>query len=367
MKMAKINVGIVGCGVISEAYLKAAPQFPVLNMRACADIDPKAAQVRAKEFDLRAYSVEALLVDSEIDVVLNLTTPQHHVSVGLAAIAAGKHVYSEKPLAISFDEAERLVAAAKVAGLRVGCAPDTFLGAAHQTARRVLDSGDIGEIVAGTAFMMLSGHESWHPNPDFYYRPGGGPLMDMGPYYLTALINMIGPIDSVVGMAKSSFAHRIIGSGPRKNETFKVNTDTHVSGILKFANGAMVTLTTSFDVQKHGHSPIELYGTKGSMLVSDPNKFDGEIQISAADGDWKTAAQNHLYGDGDYRIIGLADMAQAILSSRPHRASLELSLHVLETMLAILTSAQTGRPEQLNHQCERPMALPDTLPFGQLD
>jgi len=365
--MKTIKVGIVGCGFISDAYLKAAVQFPVIKIIACADINPNAAEEKEKKYGIKATDVQSLMADPEVDVVLNLTTPQHHVAIGLEAVANGKHVYSEKPLALSVKEASELVRAASSKGLRVGCAPDTFFGGAHQTARKAIDSGIIGDAVAGTAFMMVGGHEKWHPNPDFYYQPGGGPLMDMGPYYLTALINMIGPIDSVVGVAKASYATRSIGSGARKGEVFSVNIDTHVCGILRFVNGAVITLTTSFDVQKHGHSPIEIYGTRGSMLVSDPNMFDGAIKTSAGSGDWEVVPQAHLYGDGNYRIIGLADMAQAILSSRKHRASLELSLHVLEAMEAILTSSQLGEPVKLKHQCNRPAALPSDLQFGQLD
>lgn len=363
----KIKVGLIGCGNISDAYLKAAPKFPVLEIAACADIFMEAAESKANAYGVKAMSVEALLADPEIDIVLNLTTPQHHVPVGLQAIAVGKHVYSEKPLAISIDEAAQLVAAAADKGLRAGCAPDTFLGGAHQTARKAIDDGAIGEVVAGTAFMMVPGHESWHPNPDFYYKSGGGPLMDMGPYYLTALINMIGPVASVVGHANAAYEIRKIGSGPREGEQFDVEVPTHISGLLQFENGASVSITTSFDVHKHGHSAIEVYGRDGSMLVSDPNNFEGVIQVSEGKGEWTDVAQSHLYGDGNYRILGLADMAQAIVSNRPHRASLEMSLHVLEIMEAILLSAEQGKVIALNHQCQRPAALPDDLPFGQLD
>lgn len=363
----QIKVGLIGCGNISDAYLTAAPKFPVLDIVACSDVLAEAAQAKADKYGIKALSVDALLADAEIDIVLNLTTPQHHVPIGLKAIAAGKHVYSEKPLAISVEEAATLVAAASDHGLRAGCAPDTFLGGAHQTARKAIDDGLIGDVVAGTAFMMVPGHESWHPNPDFYYKPGGGPLMDMGPYYLTALVNMIGPVASVVGHANAAYETRKIGSGAREGEQFDVEVPTHISGLLQFENGASVSITTSFDVHKHDHSHIEIYGRTGSMLVSDPNHFEGAIQVSEGKGDWTDVAQSHLYGDGNYRILGLADMAQAILSNRPHRASLELSLHVLEIMESILASAEHGNVVSLKHQCARPAALPDDLPFGQLD
>lgn len=365
--MESIAIGIIGCGVISDAYLKAASQFPVIKIVACADINPDAASKKASEYGIKALTVDEILADPKIDIILNLTTPQFHVEVGVKSLNAGKHVYSEKPLAVTVAEASQLVNLAKAKNLRVGCAPDTFLGGAHQTARKILDSGQIGEIVAGTAFLMLPGHEAWHPNPDFYYQMGGGPLFDMGPYYLTSLINMIGPVSSVTAMSKRSFNTRTIQSGERQGNEFPVDVDTHISAILRFKNDAIVTLTTSFDVQKHSHSPIELYGTSGSMLVSDPNMFDGTIKTSDHNGDWCDVDQTHIYGDGDYRILGLADMAQAILSERKHRASLELSLHVLETMEAIMTSAEQKKEIMTKYQCDKPQALPDNLPFGQLD
>lgn len=365
--MTIINVGVIGCGNISDAYFKAAPQFPVLKMLAVADINMAAAQAKAETYGLKAMSVADLLANDDIDIVLNLTTPQYHIEVGLAVVAAGKHVYSEKPLALNIAEASKLAAAAKAKGVRVGCAPDTFLGGAHQTARKALDEGAIGDVVAGTAFMMCPGHERWHPNPDFYYQAGGGPMLDMGPYYITALINMLGPVASVVGMAKATYKQRSIKSGDREGETFKVNVDTHFSGIMQFVSGATVTMTQSFDVHKHGHSPIEIYGQKGSMLVADPNKFEGEVKISAGLDDWQEVEQSHIYGDGDYRILGLADMAQGIVADRPHRASLELSMHVLEVMEAIQTAADEERIVKLKHQCERPAALPVGLEFGTLD
>lgn len=361
-----IAVGIIGCGNISDAYLKAAPKFDALSIVACSDINIKAAEAKAKTYDIKALSVDDILADPEIDLILNLTTPQHHVPVGLRILAAGKHAYSEKPLAISVAEAEQLATLAAQKGLRVGCAPDTFLGGAHQTARQVIDDDTIGTPLAGSAYMMCPGHEAWHPNPDFYYQDGGGPLMDMGPYYITALINMIGSVESVIGVAKSAYATREIASGPRKGDTFGVDVKTHVSAILSFTCGAQVTLTTSFDVHKHSQNHIELYGSTGSMIVSDPNCFDGKIQASVGSGDWKTRPQSHHYGDGNYRIIGLADMAQAIIDGRPHRASLELSLHVLEVMESILKSAETGHRIDLKHQCARPDALSEKLPFGIL-
>lgn len=364
--MQPVGIGIIGTGNISDAYLKAAPQFPILKIVACADINMDAARAKAEAYGIEAVTVDELLADPRIAIVLNLTTPQHHVPVGLRAIAAGKHVYSEKPLAVAFEDGLRLVEAAAQAGLRVGCAPDTFLGGSHQTARKAIDAGTIGTPLAGTAFMMVPGHELWHPNPDFYYKPGGGPMFDMGPYYLTCLVNMLGPVASISGAAKASYSSRTIGSGARQGESFAVEVPTHISALLSFANGAAVTITTSFDVWKHGHNHIEIYGSTGSMLVPDPNRFDGVVQVSEKKGDWTDVPSTHLYGDGNYRILGLADMAQAITDGRPHRASHELSLHVLEIMDAILNSAETGQRLTLTHPAARPAPMREDLPFGQL-
>ncbi|MBN9308521.1 Gfo/Idh/MocA family oxidoreductase [Devosia sp.] len=364
--MQPVGIGIIGTGNISDAYLKAAAQFPVIRIVACADINMDAARAKAATYGIEAVTVDELLADPRIGIVLNLTTPQHHVPVGLKAIAAGKHVYSEKPLAVAFADGLRLVEAAAKAGLRVGCAPDTFLGGSHQTARKAVDAGAIGTPLAGTAFMMVPGHELWHPNPDFYYKAGGGPMFDMGPYYLTCLVNLLGPVRSVTGAAKASYDTRTIGSGPRAGESFAVEVPTHISALLQFHDGAAVTITTSFDVWKHAHGHIEIYGSAGSMLVPDPNRFDGAVQVSDRKGDWTEVPQTHLYGDGNYRILGLADMAEAILDNRPHRASHELSLHVLEIMEAILRSAESGSRIELTHPAGRPAPMRDDLPFGQL-
>lgn len=365
--MSVMRIGIIGTGNISEAYLRGSATFPGLKILACADANPAVARAKADAWGIEALEVDALLTDPRIDIVLNLTTPQHHVPVGIRALQAGKHVYAEKPLGISLTEGLRLAEAAKAAGRRVGSAPDTFLGGAHQTARAALDADAIGEVVAGSCFMMVPGHEIWHPNPDFYYQPGGGPMMDMGPYYLTCLINLLGPISSVVGSAKASYDRRTIGSGPRAGESFDVTVPTHISGLLHFANGASVSITTSFDVWKHGHNHIELYGRKGSMVVADPNQFQGEILASERRGEWTPITQHHRYGDGNYRILGLAEMAGAIAAGRPHRASLELALHVLEVMEAITTSAVEGRRIDMKHPCERPQALTATAAPGYPD
>ncbi|MFO1066991.1 MAG: Gfo/Idh/MocA family oxidoreductase [Geminicoccaceae bacterium] len=363
-----VGVGLIGCGFIAGAYLTAARTFPDIAVRAVADRDESAAVRRGAEFGVPAVSVDALLANPAIEIVLNLTTPPAHVPVALQAIAAGKHVYTEKPLGVRLDEARRLVAAADAAGLRVGGAPDTFLGGGLQTARRVIDEGAIGRPVAGTAFLQVAGHERWHPGPEFYYAAeGGGPMLDMGPYYLTALVNLLGPVRRVTGMASVGRAERVIGQGPRAGTHFAVHTPTHVAGTLGFASGAVVTIVTSFEVWKHSHVPLELYGTAGSLQVPDPNRFDGEVRLCPANGDWTAVPGRHGYALGNWRILGVADMARAIRTGRPHRASGALALHVLEVMEALVACGAEGGAATIASTVERPAAMPEGLADGELD
>jgi predicted dehydrogenase len=365
--MDRVGIGIVGCGNISEAYLKAASHFPILDIRGVADIRPEAAEARARQFGLQARSVEDLLRDPEIEIIVNLTIPAAHVPVGLRALEAGKHVHSEKPLGTTAAEARILLEAARRRGLRVGCAPDTFLGGSHQTCRKLLDEGAIGRPVAGSAFFMCPGHERWHPSPAFYYAAGGGPMLDMGPYYITALVNLIGPVARVTGVATRARSERLITSEPLKGTLIPVEVATHVAGTLEFVSGATVSIAMSFDVPKHRHGPIELYGTNASLIVPDPNRFGGTIEIAQAGQDWSEHPTEHSYADGNYRIIGVADLAHAIRSGRPHRASGELALHVLEVMEAFQTSADRGAHVTIETRPERPAMVPTTLRPGTLD
>jgi predicted dehydrogenase len=366
-RLQPVTVGLIGCGNISAAYLRAAPQFPELQLVACADLDIARARVRAREFGLRAVSVEALLADKSIEVVLNLTVPQAHVPVGLAAIAHGKHVYGEKPLAASTKEARRLLTAAAKKRLRVGSAPDTFLGGAHQTARRLIDEGAIGKPLSGTAFMMNHGHEHWHPDPAFYYAAGGGPMFDMGPYYLTNLVNLLGPVARVSGVATAGFAERKVLSEPRKGEAIKVKTATHVAGLLTFVSGAVISITTSFDVWAHRHSNMEIYGSEGSLAVPDPNRFGGTVSLARGRDPWTDVPLSHGFADGNFRIVGLADFARAIRTGRPHRCSGEMAFHVLEVMEAFQSSSKTGRAVTIDSRCQRPAALPRHPLLGELN
>lgn len=364
---APVGVGIIGTGVISGAYLKAAALFPQIAMRALADLDAEAARTRSEEFGVPAVSVAELLADPAIEIVLNLTIPKAHAPVARDAIAAGKHVYLEKPLAVSLAEGRALIEAAAAQGLRVGCAPDTFLGGSHQTARALLDAGSIGRPFGGTAFLMLPGHERWHPNPDFYYvREGGGPVMDMGPYYITDLVQLLGPVAMVAAAGSVVRQPRTIGKGPREGETVPVNCLTHVAGTMTFVSGAIVQIAMSFEVWGHQHSPIEIYGSEGSLAVPDPNRFDGPVALMKPGAAWQDMPTTHGYADGNYRSIGLVDMAQALREGRPHRASGELALHVLEVMAGLVEAAESGGSVVIESRCARPAPLAPGLAIGEI-
>lgn len=360
------GIGLIGCGNISAAYLKAASAFNDIAIRGVADINMDAARSRAEAFGVPALSVDELLTHDDIAIVVNLTVPQAHTSVGMAALDAGKHVYSEKPLAVTLADGKALVAKGRSLGLRVGCAPDTFLGGGHQTCRNLVDAGQIGQPVGGTAYFMCPGHERWHPNPAFYYQHGGGPMMDMGPYYLTDLVNLLGPVSVVRGTVSTPRAKRKITSEPLRGQTIHVEVPTHVSGTLSFADGAVVQITMSFDVVAHQHRPIELYGTKGSLMVPDPNNFGGKIELNRNGEDWTSIAPDMPFHDGNFRILGVAEMAHAIAADRPHRASGDLALHVLEVMTAFELSSESGTSITIQSRPDRPAALRESIVDGHL-
>lgn len=361
----RLGIGIIGTGNISSAYLRAMlgreglSGFPVLDIKGLADMRPEVAEGRAAEFGLEAMGIEAMLADPDIALIVNLTIPRAHVEVGLRALEAGKHVYSEKPLGIDFAEGKRLVEAARARNLRVGSAPDTFLGGSHQQARAVVDSGALGQIVGGTAFFMCPGHESWHPDPAFYYDIGGGPMLDMGPYYITDLVNLLGPVERVMAMSSTSRTERVITSEPKRGEVMPVKVATHVTGALGFANGAVVQTAMSFDVAAHKHVPLEIYGTEQSLIVPDPNHFGGAVEVRkpGRDTQWVPVPVTKPYADGNYRSLGVADMAEAILTGRPHRASGDLALHVLEIMQAFDLSSREGRVVTMTTTAGRPAPL----------
>ena len=366
----RVRVGVVGCGAISAAYFKMAPGLPILEMAACADLDVEKARARAAEFGIpRACAVDELIGDDSIEIILNLTVPKAHAPVALQALGAGKHTYAEKPLAVTREEGRQVLEAARRRGLRVGCAPDTFMGAGIQTARKAVDDGTIGRPVAFTAFMMGRGHESWHPSPEFYYEVGGGPMFDMGPYYLTALLNLLGPVKRITGAASIAIPERTITSQPKQGKKITVETPDHICGTLEFENGAIGTIITSFAVTHPLHDgkfPITLYGTEGALKVPDPNGFDGAVQLRRAeDEEWREVP--HAFVKGYGRAVGLADMAQAIRTGRPHRASAEQAFTVLDVMQGFLDSSAAGRDVTPSIPYERPAPMPVGLPFGVLD
>lgn len=366
--MDQLGVGIIGCGNISTTYLRLAPMFRALDVRAVADINTDVARMQAEAFNVRASSVEDLLAADDIDIVVNLTIPAAHYAVTRRILEAGKHAYSEKPLVLTLDEGQALRDVSDSADLRIGSAPDTFLGGAHQHARALIDSGIVGRIVAGSASVMSHGMEHWHPNPDFFFLPGAGPIMDIGPYYVTNLIQLIGPVKRVAAMSSSAMPTRTILSEPRKGEEIPVKTPTSIHALLEFEQGAIITMSTSWDVWAHRHGPMELYGTQGSLFVPDPNFFGGAVELSGQDGEIAEAdvwdhpfyRPNEEHPDGmraNYRCVGLADMAEAIMGRRSHRCSLELALHAIDVMTSILKSGETRAFVDLTTSCTRPMAL----------
>ena len=370
MATDKVKVGIIGCGNISGMYLSVSKRFEVFDVVALADLDIERAKAKAAEHgSARACTVEELLRDPEIRIVVNLTIPAVHYEVAMAALEAGKNVHNEKPLAIERADAGKLLDTAKSKGLLVGGAPDTFLGGAHQTCRKLIDDGVIGEPVAAAAFIMGSGMEAWHPDPDFFYQKGGGPMLDVGPYYVTALVNMVGPVKRVTGSARISFPERLITSQPKHGRKIKVTTPTHIAGVMDFASGAIGTISASFDVMGGARLPcIEVYGSEGTLSVPDPNCFGGTPVVHRHDQEgWNEVPFSHTANLNNSRGVGVADMAYALLSGRPHRCSGELAYHVLDVMLAFNEASDTGAHVEIGSSCERPAPLPVGLAEGVLD
>ncbi|HEV2121571.1 MAG TPA: Gfo/Idh/MocA family oxidoreductase [Chloroflexota bacterium] len=364
----KVKVGIIGCGVISGIYLKNLPTFDLVEVVACADVLLERAQARAAEYNVpQAYTPDQLLADPAIDLVVNLTIPKAHAEVALAAVDAGKSVYNEKPIAVEREAGQELLRRANAKEVLVGGAPDTFLGAGLQTCRQLIDEGAIGEPVAATAFMAGHGPESWHPDPAFFYKTGGGPMFDMGPYYLTALVSLIGPIRRVAASARISFPERTITSKEKHGEKIQVETPTHFSGTLDFASGAIGTMITSFDVWSHSLPRIEIYGSEGTLSVPDPNTFGGPVRIrKGREKEWQEVPLTHGWAENS-RGLGVADMAHALRSGRPHRASGALTYHVLDVMHAFLDSSAAGQHIHPESTCDRPAPLPTGLGPSALD
>ncbi len=365
--MKKMKIGIIGCGNISQAYFKGASMFDILEIKACADINHEAAKAKAEENDVEVMSVDQILTDTDIEIIVNLTIPSVHAEVNTMILEAGKHVHLEKPLAIDLGDAKKVLNLAEKKGLRIGCAPDTFLGAGLQTCRKLLDDGWIGCPLSGTAFFLGHGPEAWHPNPDFFYLPGGGPMLDLGPYYITALIHLLGPVKKVKAMTAKGSDTRFITSEQHFGKELPVEVPTHYTGILEFVSGAIITIAVSFDVWGHGHSPIEIYGSEGSLKVPDPNTFGNDISLLRKDEqEWEQMPYSHCYWENS-RGIGVADMAYGIRTGRAHRCSGELAYHALEVMFSFEKSSESGADVIIESSCKRPQALPVGLIPGFLD
>ncbi|WP_134701029.1 Gfo/Idh/MocA family protein [Ammoniphilus sp. YIM 78166] len=362
--MSKIKVGIIGCGNISPIYFQAGKKFGLLDIVACADKDISRAKDKGEAFGIpKIYTIEQLLSDPEIEVVVNLTIPQDHAEIHIRTLEAGKHTYGEKPLAVGLEDGARILSLAREKGLRVGSAPDTFLGGGIQTCRKLIDDGWIGTPISATAFFMSHGPEHFHPNPSFLYREGAGPLFDMGPYYLTALINLIGPVRRVAGSSSMSFRERIIMAEQNYGTPFPVHTPTHAAGLLEFHNGAIGTLITSFDVWgTRSPNHIEIHGTSGSLLVPDPNKFGGPVLIKRQhQREFAEVPLTHGYAENS-RGLGVLEMADAIQTGRSHRAHGEMAYHVLDILHGIYHSAREGRYYEIRSFCEQPAILPMAYP-----
>lgn len=367
-----LRIGVVGCGNIAATYLNNASLFPSVRIVCCTDIDLAQAKRRAAEFGLEAARVEVMLERSDIDLVLNLTVPAAHFEISRAALQNGKHVYTEKPLGVNRTEGRQLLEEADRAGCLIGSAPDTFLGAAGRRARQLIDEGRIGRPVTATAFMLGRGMEHWHPDPAFYYQPGAGPLFDMGPYYLTMLVSLLGPVARVQSLAGRGQEERLITApGALEGTTFPVATPTTVLSLLEFACGTIVTFGTSWDVFRHSSHPIEIHGTEGSLRLPDPDTFGGTVSLSEQGGAWidhdsaELAFGQHNWpfdapDRANYRMLAVADMAAAIHENRSPRASAVLAQHVLEVMTSIADAADTGQAVNIPGTLERPDPLSET-------
>jgi len=382
--MNKFRVGLIGCGVISDIYLKTCQKFNIIDVVACGSLDLDESRSKAEAYQIpKACSPDEIINDPEIDCVLNLTIPAVHAQISLAALEAGKHVYSEKPFVTNIEDGKKILALAAAKGLYVGNAPDTFLGGRFQTCRKLLDEGVIGEPSGVAAFVGTHGVERHHPNPDFYYQPGGGPLLDLGPYYLTAMISLLGPVKRSCGFAKRTFDERLIESEPRRGETIKVEVDTHVCGALEFSSGVIGSLMTSFDIWDSETPRMEIYGSKGTICIPEPepvagpNIFGGEVWYRTRETsrwtykprvqgleNWQVAENTHAYND-DSRGLGLVDMAYAVKNQRPHRANGEMAFHVFEIMQGMLEASKKGEYSMLRSSCGIPAPLPQNFPFNE--
>jgi predicted dehydrogenase len=353
------GIGIVGCGNIARVYAEKLGALKSIELAACADLLPERAKALAERHGIpRALEPAALLADPTIDLVVNLTVPKAHAAVSRAALEAKKAVYSEKPLGIELGEGRALLETARRGGVRLGCAPDTFLGAGLQTCRRLLDEGAIGEPVGASGFFLSPGPESWHPGPQIFYERGAGPLFDLGPYYLTALVFLLGPAVRVAGMGRITRPERVVGSEPLRGQRFPVEVPTHVASLIEFESGALATLVTSFDVRASRYRNLEIYGSEATLSVPDPNTFGGPVQIRrSAREDWQDVPLSHPNAEQS-RGLGVVDLLTAARSGRAHRASGELALHVLELMEGAIRASARRATVELETRCARPAPLP---------
>ena len=348
-----MGIGVIGCGNISGIYFEnlSGERWPEVRIVACSDLDADKAKEKVDKYDgVKVMTAEELIANDDVVIVLNLTTPHGHFPLCKQAIEAGKHVYVEKPLSLKFEEGKELVAAAKAANVRIGGAPDTFLGAGIQTAVSAVKDGRVGSRVSAMAFMLCTGHESWHPDPEFYYKAGGGPMLDMGPYYVSALVSILGPVTHVSGVTKTTFAERTITSEAKNGTKITVDVPTHVTGILEFASGAVGTIITSFDAVNPELPAIGVAGTEGALTVPDPNTFGGDVLLKGKKD--AAAAMEHVHEvSQNSRGLGVLDMARAIKEDRPHRANGALMCHVLEIMEKIHTASDDGGRIELETTC----------------
>lgn len=353
----KVGVGIIGAGVISSQYLTNLTAFADLDVLFIADLDTDRARERAEEFGIPGHgTVAELLATAEVEIVVNLTVPSAHVAVGEVIVAAGKHVWSEKPLALDRSGGRALLEAADAAGVRVACAPDTMLGASFQTALRTVRSGRIGDVLNALVLLQSPGPESWHPSPEFLFDVGGGPLLDIGPYYLTALVHLLGPVARVSATSSIARPTRVIGSGPKAGTSFPVNVPTHHGALIEFAGGAAVQAVFSFESSIR-RTLLELTGTAGSMVVPDPNGFDKPTEV------WEAGAEQadviDAVGSSATRGVGVVDLARAIRAGEQERASGELAYHVLDVMISIAEAAESHQAVELASTVEVPPLLPE--------
>ena len=382
--MKPVKIGVIGCGNISDIYFQNISRFNNIEVTAIADMIDQRAEEKAKQYGGRAMTVEELLKDPEVEIVLNLTIPAAHYEIDIKALNAGKHVYSEKPLATRLEDGKKIIELAREKGLLVGCAPDTFLGARPQTMKKMIDEGWIGKPLSATAFMACPGHECWHPNPEFYYKFGAGPLFDMGPYFFATLVSMLGPAKRICGFASRGYEQRRITSQPLCGKIIDVEVPTHVAGTVEFASGAIATVIMSFDIWDQNLPRLEIYGTDGTLSMTDPDPlagpdiFHGKTMFRRKnDSDWigypyslprreQRTPWTEITSCYDYnensRALGLADMARALRCGGKYRANGDFAYHVLEIMHGFYESANTGRYYEVLSSCEKSEMMPMNLP-----